>query len=114
VANGTNPLDPDSDKRRISGWEGYGVLQTAVDNLPDEVFVAGSASGITESFLGRLDTVEKLVARGTIGQPSTSSSICGSAWTVAGRAPIGTIDRGLRGADANRGYIDLLITNLRP
>ena len=47
VANGTDPLDPDSDNDGIPDGKDTEWLQTAVDNLPDGEFVAGSASGIS-------------------------------------------------------------------
>jgi hypothetical protein len=114
VANGTNPLDPDSDNDGIPDGKDTEWLQTAVDNLPDDVFVAGSADGITDSMLGRLDTVEKLVARDDIDQALDELKYlrkrvdgCGSRadrndWIV---------DCAVQ--KRIRGYIDLLITNLR-
>jgi len=114
VANGTDPLDPDSDNDGIPDGKDTEWLQTAVDNLPDGVFVAGSASGITESFLGRLDTVEKLVAKGTIGQAIDELKYLRKRVDGCGSRPDKNdwiVDCAVQ--KRIRGYIDLLITNLK-
>jgi hypothetical protein len=112
VANGTDPLDADSDDDGIPDGQDAEWLQTAIENLPDEVFGSGGG-GLTDSMLSRLDTIEKRVASGDIDQAIKDLENLRKRVDGCGSVPDSNdwiVDCAVQ--TEVRAYIDLLITNL--